>query len=128
MASPLIPGLTDPELEAILNAGKEAGARTASWIMLRLPREVAPLVTEWLEAHMPDRAERVLSKLREMHGGKLYDANWHTRMRGEGVYADMVAKRFDLAVGRLGLKTRSPAMRRDLFRAPARDANQLSLF
>ena len=84
MASPMIPALTDPELEAILQAGKTAGARTASWIMLRLPREVAPLVEEWLRVHMPDRADRILTRLREMHGGKLYDARWHHRMRGTG--------------------------------------------
>lgn len=128
MASPMIPALTDPELEAILTAGKAAGARTASWIMLRLPREVAPLVTEWLHAHFPNRADRILSRLREMHGGQLYDATWHRRMRGEGHYAEMVAHRFDLAVRRLGLKTSAPPMRNDLFRRPSIDGAQLSLF
>ena len=128
MASPMIPALTDPELEAILQAGKAAGARTASWIMLRLPREVAPLVQEWLHEQMPDRAERVLARLREMHGGQLYDARWHHRMRGTGHYAEMVAQRFELAVKRFGLKTAAPPMRTDLFRKPVMPNAQLSLF
>jgi DNA repair photolyase len=128
MASPVVPALTDPELEAILEAGKAAGARTATWIMLRLPREVAPLVTEWLQTHMPDRAERILHRLREMHGGALYSAQWHKRMRGEGHYADLIAQRFEVAIKRLGLKTSSAPMRVDLFRKPIGDPSQLSLF
>ncbi len=128
MASPLIPALTDPELEAILRAGRDAGARTASWIMLRLPREVSPLVQEWLAQHYPDRAARIMSRLREMHGGKEYDATWHRRMRGEGPYAEMVAARFEVAVKRLGLGKSAPPMRCDLFRAPQKETAQLALF
>lgn len=128
MASPMIPALTDPELEAILAAGKEAGARTASWIMLRLPQEVSPLVQEWLEQHYPNRAGRIMSRLREMHGGKTYDATWHRRMRGEGPYAEMVAQRFAVAIRRLGLKSNAPPMRCDLFRAPVLVGGQMSLF
>lgn len=128
MASPMIPALTDPELEAILAAGRDAGARHASWIMLRLPREVSPLVQEWLALHYPDRAERIMSRLREMHGGKEYDATWHRRMRGEGPYAEMVAQRFKVAIKRLGLKTNAPPMRCDLFRAPVLPGAQLDLF
>ncbi|MEM6305932.1 MAG: PA0069 family radical SAM protein [Pseudomonadota bacterium] len=128
MASPMIPALTDPELEAILRAGRDAGARHASWIMLRLPLEVSPLVQEWLAAHFPDRAERILSRLREMHGGKEYDATWHRRMRGEGPYADMVAQRFEVAIKRLGLKAAAPPMRCDLFRPPREETAQMSLF
>ena len=127
MASPMVPGLTDPELEAILEAGKSAGARTASWIMLRLPREVSPLWQEWLAEHYPDRAARVMSKLREMHGGRDYDARWGHRMRGTGSYAEMVAHRFKLAVKRLGLRTEAPPMRTDLFRPPVAPSAQLSL-
>ncbi|MEL6449961.1 MAG: PA0069 family radical SAM protein [Pseudomonadota bacterium] len=128
MASPMVPALTDPELEAILEAGKTAGARTASWIMLRLPREVSPLWQEWLAVHYPDRAGRVMARLREMHGGKDYDARWGTRMRGEGPYAEMVAHRFTLAIKRLGLKETAPAMRTDLFQPPRAQSDQLSLF
>ncbi|APE43273.1 radical SAM protein [Sulfitobacter alexandrii] len=128
MASPLIPALTDPELEAILAAGRDAGARHASWIMLRLPREVSPLVQDWLATHYPDRADRIMARLREMHGGKEYDATWHRRMRGEGPYAEIIARRFDVAIRRLGLDLRSGPMRCDLFRPPSRDTAQLSLF
>lgn len=126
MASPMIPALTDPELETILRLGRDAGARYASWIMLRLPREVSPLVQEWLAAHYPDRAERIMSRLREMHGGKEYDAAWHRRMRGEGPYAEMVSQRFKVAVKRLGLGTKAPPMRCDLFRAPRAETAQMS--
>ncbi|MBM05759.1 MAG: radical SAM protein [Oceanibulbus sp.] len=128
MASPMVPALTDPELEAILTAGRDAGARHASWIMLRLPREVSPLVQEWLATYYPDRAERIMARLRDMHGGKEYDAGWHKRMRGEGPYAQMVAQRFDLAVKRLGLTRAGVPLRCDLFRPPSEKGDQLSLF
>ncbi|UOA31852.1 hypothetical protein DSM110093_01627 [Sulfitobacter sp. DSM 110093] len=128
MASPMVPALTDPELEAILAAGRDAGARHASWIMLRLPREVSPLVQEWLATHYPDRAERIMARLRDMHGGKEYDAGWHKRMRGEGPYAQMVAQRFNLAVKRLGLTRAGVPLRCDLFRPPSEKGDQLSLF
>ncbi len=128
MASPMIPALTDPEMESILRMGRDAGARHASWIMLRLPREVSPLVQEWLAVHYPDRAERIMARLREMHGGKEYDATWHRRMRGEGPYAEMVAQRFAVAVKRLGLGTKGSPMRCDLFRAPVAETAQMSLF
>lgn len=128
MASPMVPALTDPELERILEAGKAAGARHASWIMLRLPREVSPLVQEWLAQHFPDRAERILSRLREMHGGALYDAAWGKRMRGSGHYAEMVEQRFQLAIKRSGLKANAASLRTDLFRAPILAGAQLSLF
>ena len=128
MASPMVPALTDPELEAILEAGSAAGARTASWIMLRLPREVAPLVEEWLRTHLPDRADRILSRLREMHGGALYNAKWHERMRGTGAYAEMVAQRFNIAIKRFGLRSTAPPMRTDLFRPPVLQGAQMRLF
>lgn len=128
MASPLIPALTDPELEAILEAGAKAGAHHASWIMLRLPREVSPLVQDWLAQHLPNRAGRIMARLREMHGGRDYDARWGHRMRGEGAYADMIARRFALAIKRLGLLSRADPLRCDLFRAPYPATAQLSLF
>ncbi|WP_353472279.1 PA0069 family radical SAM protein [Salipiger sp. H15] len=128
MASPMVPALTDPELEKILEAGAEAGACSASWIMLRLPLEVAPLWRAWLEEHYPGRAGRVMARLREMHGGQDYSAEWHRRMRGEGTYAQLIAQRFDKAVRRLGLDAEQPPLRCDLFRAPPRAGDQLSLF
>lgn len=128
MTSPIVPGLTDHELEDLLQAGKDAGADAASWIMLRLPREVSALWQEWLAAHEPARAEKVMSRLRDMHGGRDYDPRWGHRMRGEGEYAGMVAKRFKLAVKRLGLATQSAPLRCDLFAKPPQSGDQLSLF
>ncbi|RBW57799.1 PA0069 family radical SAM protein [Ruegeria sp. A3M17] len=128
MTSPLIPGLTDHELETMLDAGADAGADAASWIMLRLPREVSELWQSWLQQHEPARAEKVMSKLREMHGGRDYDPRWGHRMRGEGEYAGLVAKRFKLAVKRLGLATKTPPLRCDLFSRPAQAGDQLTLF
>ena len=127
MASPMIPALTDPEMEAILAAGRDAGAQYASWIMLRLPLEVSPLVKEWLAKHFPDRKDRIMSRLREMHGGKEYDSSWHKRMCGEGPYAEMIATRFKLALKRLGMARVAPPMRCDLFTPPVLAGTQLSL-
>ncbi len=128
MSSPVIPGLTDPEIEAILQAGAEAGAGAASWIMLRLPREVSPLWQEWLARHYPDRAKRIMGLIREMHGGKDYDATWGRRMRGTGPYAMLVAQRFQAIARRLGLDQPQPALRCDQFAPPAERQAQLSLF
>ncbi len=128
MVSPVVPALTDPEIEAILAQGREAGADAASWIMLRLPQEVSPLWREWLEEHYPDRAARVMARLREMHGGKDYDSSWHRRMRGEGHYAQIIGKRFDLAARRLGLDGKRAPLRCDLFQRPPEAGDQLALF
>jgi len=128
MLAPVIPGLTDHELEPILAAVKEAGAVAASHIALRLPREVSGLFQDWLSAHMPDRAAKIMGRVREMHGGRDYDPAFGRRMRGEGIWADLLAQRFQKAVARLGLATRLPPLRCDLFRPPARAGDQLSLF
>lgn len=128
MTSPVVPGLTDHELENLLEAGCDAGADSASWIMLRLPREVSQLWQEWLEVHEPNRAAKVMARLREMHGGKDYDPRWGHRMRGEGVYAEMIAKRFKTTVERLGLATKTPVLRCDLFAKPPQVGDQLDLF
>lgn len=128
MTSPVIPGLTDTEIERLLKAGAEAGAIAASWIMLRLPLEVSPLFQEWLATHYPDRANRVMSHVRAMRGGKDYAADWGRRMRGSGPYAELVARRFDLACAKYGLVKRMNALRCDLFKAPVQKGDQLSLF
>ena len=128
MVSPVVPGLTDPELERILQAAARAGADAASWIMLRLPWEVSELFAEWLAAHYPDRAAKVMARLREMHGGKPYSAEWGKRMRGEGHYAEMIAGRFRLACKRLRLDRPQPDLRCDLFRPPLRKGDQMRLF
>ncbi|TFL17811.1 PA0069 family radical SAM protein [Jannaschia formosa] len=128
MVSPTIPGLTDHEVEAILRAARDAGAQAASMIPLRLPLEVAPLFEEWLREHVPDRARKVLNRVREFHGGKLYDAGFGHRMRGRGGHADLLQARFHRACGELGLAYRLPALRTDLFEVPARAGDQLALF
>ncbi|MEM6277503.1 MAG: PA0069 family radical SAM protein [Pseudomonadota bacterium] len=127
-ASPMIPGLTDHELEAILEAGARAGARAASWVMVRLPFEVAQLFRDWLEREVPGQAAKVIGRVREAHGGKDYDPAWHKRMRGEGLYAQMIAQRYKVATGRLGLADDMPQLRTDLFRVPPRPGDQLTLF
>jgi len=128
MVAPVVPALTDAELEAILTAAAEAGAQAASWIMLRLPLEVSGLFRDWLTEHYPQRAGRVMARLREMHGGKDYSADWGRRMRGQGHYARLVAARFDVAVRRLGLAKTLPELRTDLFRVPPKPGDQLELF
>ena len=128
MVSPVVPALTDHELETILAAGRDAGAIAASWIMLRLPQEVSPLFRDWLQTHYPDRAARVMGRVRSVHGGKDYDAEWGRRMTGEGVFAQLIARRFEVATKRLGLAHRLPPLRCDLFRLPPRPGDQLSLF
>ncbi|WP_243405009.1 PA0069 family radical SAM protein [Pelagivirga sediminicola] len=128
MTSPIIPGLTDHEIEGLLRAGRDAGAIAASWVMLRLPLEVAPLFVEWLEDHFPDRAARVMGHVRAMQGGKDYDSQFGTRMRGTGPYADMIAQRFAAALRRYGYARKLPDLRTDLFGPPAQAGDQLSLF
>jgi DNA repair photolyase len=128
MASPMIPGLSDSELEGILEAGREAGAKAASLISLRLPREVSPLFQDWLAQHYPDRAAKVMARVRELHGGKNYDAEWGKRFRGQGIWANLMDRRFKLAVARLGLDRALPPLRTDLFAPPPRKGDQMSLF
>lgn len=128
MVAPLIPVLTEPELERILAAARDAGARAASYILLRLPHEVAPLFRDWLDRHAPGRAAHVMARLREMRGGKDYDAEWGKRMVGEGIHAELVARRFAVALGRLGLAERLAPLDRSRFGPPPRAGDQLSFF
>ena len=127
MLAPVIPGLTDHELESIVAAAAGAGAGSAEWILLRLPGEVRDLFAEWLAEHRPGRAAAVMARLREMHGGREYDSRWGKRMRGDGVHARLIAQRFDLAVRRAGLARDAAPLRCDLFRVPGR-GEQLDLF
>lgn len=128
MVAPLIPVLTEPELEAILAAARDAGASAASWILLRLPHEVAPLFRDWLARHEPGRAAHVMNRLREMRGGADYDSGWGTRMRGEGAFADLLARRFAIATRRLGYARDLPPLDTARFGPPPRPGDQLSLF
>ncbi len=127
MAAPMIPALNDHELEGILERAAEAGARQAGYVVLRLPLEIKDLFREWLEVHQPGRAAHVMSLIRSMRGGKDYDAEWGKRMKGTGVYADLIAKRFKLACERLGLNKEWTPTRTDLFKPPPAAGDQLRL-
>ncbi|MEO1317813.1 MAG: radical SAM protein, partial [Pseudomonadota bacterium] len=124
--SPLIPGLTDHELERLAEAAAAAGAEAANYTMLRLPLEVAPLFRDWLARERPERAKKVMGLVRDMHGGRDYDPAWGKRLKGEGVMAQLIARRFELACRRHGLGD-LPALRTDLFAPPSEPGDQLSL-
>jgi DNA repair photolyase len=116
--SPVIPFINEPELERILEAAARAGARSAFSVVLRLPWEVNPLFQQWLETHFPDRAARVMARVREMRGGQDYDATFGKRMRGEGVWAALLRQRFEKAVARLGLNRERVELDHSAFRRP----------
>ena len=128
MVAPIIPGLTDHEMEAVLEAGRAAGAEDAGYVMLRLPLEIKTLFEEWLHEAVPMRAERVLSLVREVRGGQLNNTEWGTRMRGTGPYAALIAKRFETAKNRLGFPGLHTGLDISAFRRPPKAGDQLSLF
>ena len=129
MFAPVIPALNDTEMESVLEAAKEAGAKNAHYVMLRLPHELDELFTDWLHQHVPLRANHVLSLLRQSRGDKMNDARFHHRMKGQGLFADMISQRFKLAVKRLNLQERS-LLDTSKFRVPITQTStpQLSLF
>ncbi len=127
LVAPVIPALTDHELEGILEAAAGAGAGWAGYVLLRLPHEVKDLFREWLAAHYPERAGHVMSVLRQMRGGADYDARFGTRLRGSGALAELLRRRFAVACRRLGLRTSHPSPDTAAFRAPSRAQSQLSL-
>ena len=127
MVAPIIPALNDAEIEAILSTARDAGAREAGYVALRLPLELKDLFREWLETEFPDRAARVISLLRSMHGGQDYVAQFGHRQRGSGPYADQIAARFRLAIARLGLNQRKLGLRTDLFVRPVPPGGQMRL-
>jgi DNA repair photolyase len=116
--APVIPGLTDHELPAILEAARDAGARRATYIALRLPHTVKDVFIDWLDAHESGKKERVLSRMREMRGGKLYDARFGVRGRGEGLFADQLHQLFEVTARRLGLNREEFALSHEHFRRP----------
>lgn len=131
MAAPMIPTLNDFELEAILQASSDAGAQQATYIMLRLPREVEALFAEWLDVHAPGKKDRVLSLLRQSRDGALNDAHFTSRMTGMGVHARLLSQRFHVACKKLGLKPADAKgfdLRSDLFTRPPKVGDQLGLF
>ena len=128
LVAPVVPGLTDHEMERILDAAAAQGVTEARYILLRLPLEVAPLFKEWLLRAYPDRYRHVMSLLRSMRGGKDYDAEFGQRMTGAGAYAWQIGRRFELAAKRHGLNAERRRLRSDLFAAPQLAGAQMSLF
>ncbi|WP_406856609.1 PA0069 family radical SAM protein [Alsobacter sp. KACC 23698] len=128
MVAPIIPAVNDPEIEAILAAAAAAGAREAGYVLLRLPHEVRDLFREWLLEHHPGKLRHVLSLIRSTRGGKDYDAKWGERMTGDGPYAWMIGRRFEIAAEKLELNKRRLKLRTDLFTPPKRAGEQLTLF
>ena len=127
MVAPIIPALTDDEIERILAAACEAGVGTAGYVLLRLPLEVNMLFREWLAAHAPLKAARVMSLVRQTRGGRDYDSTWGERLKGTGAYAELISRRFRLACKRLGLNERDWTFDTGLFHPPPRAGDQLPL-
>ncbi len=124
MVAPTIPGLTDHELPEILEACAEAGAKRAGYILLRLPHGVKDVFTGWLDAHEPGKKARILDRLRELRGGKLYDSRWGTRATGEGIFAEQTKQLFEISCRRVGLNQERFELSTEHFRKPG---EQLSL-
>ena len=135
LVAPIIPFINDHEIEDVVAAAGQAGAQALNYVLLRLPLEVAPLFTEWLKVHFPDRAKRVLAAVRDTRGGSLYRSLWYQRMQGQGEIAELIRTRFRRALKAHGLNGCAlPSVRTDLFEAPAplamktRNECQMELF
>jgi DNA repair photolyase len=126
--APIIPFVNEPEIEQIIEAAAEAGARSVHWTVVRLPWEVSPLFEDWLQQHYPDRAARVMARIRDMRGGRNYDADFATRMKGAGAWAELIRQRVVKAGQRHGLGRETPALDFSAFRPPGRDGRQGTLF
>jgi DNA repair photolyase len=129
LVAPVIPAITDHEMEDILAAAKEAGAGSAGYVLLRLPHEVKILFREWLAEHYPDRAKHVMSLINQTRGGKDYDAEFGRRMTGTGPYAELLRTRFELARRKCGFDDAHERheLATEFFRPPAADQSQLTL-
>jgi DNA repair photolyase len=125
MTAPVIPAITEHEMPKILKAARDAGASVAGFVVLRLPWAVAPIFEKWLDEHFPDRKEKVLNRIRDLRGGKLYDSRWGVRGRGEGIFAEQIQAIFDVTCRKLGLNERSLDLSTAAFR---RRGQQASLF
>jgi DNA repair photolyase len=125
LLAPVVPGLTDHEIPSLIQAAVAAGATSAGFVTLRLPHAVAPLFEQWLENHFPDRKEKVLNRLRALRGGKLYDAQFGKRMRGEGIFADQIETLFDVSCRKYGMTNDRSELSTTAFRRPG--GQQLSL-
>lgn len=126
MVAPVIPGLNDHEMPSIIKAAAEAGARAAAYIAVRLPYAVKDLFENWLERHFPDRKDKVLNRIREIRGGKLYDSQFHARMRGEGIYAEQLESLFRAACRQAGINRSRLELSTAAFRRPS--SGQMNLF
>ncbi|MCP4646070.1 MAG: PA0069 family radical SAM protein [bacterium] len=126
LVAPVIPGLNDEEIPALLKAAADAGARSAGTEVLRLPHAVAPLFEDWLERHMPDRKSKILNRIRAMRGGKLNDSRFGSRMSGEGLFAEQIANLFVVAARKYGIDQPDAPLSAESFRRPG--GRQLSLF
>ena len=127
MVAPIVPGLTDSEIERILETARSAGASEAGYVLLRLPLEIKDIFREWLASEFPDRADRVINLLRSMHGGQDYVSEFGRRQKGNGPYAEQIALRFRLALKRLALNERRHTLRLDLFTRPVGKGQQMPL-
>jgi DNA repair photolyase len=125
MVAPVVPAITDFEMPAILRAARDAGATRAGFVVLRLPWAVAPLFEQWLTEHFPDRKDKVLNRIRDLRGGKLYDPEWHVRGRGKGIFAEQIGSVFDITCRKLGLNETDVELSAASFRRPTA---QTSLF
>jgi DNA repair photolyase len=128
LVAPIIPAINDSEIERILDAAYEHGAREAGYVLLRLPLEVKDLVQDWLMTHYPDKLRHVMSLVKQTRGGKAYDATWGQRQVGSGPVAWMIGRRFELAAAKRGFNLKRTKLRTDLFAPPASAQAQLSLF
>ncbi len=126
--APVVPGITDHEIEAIVAAAAARGARSISFIPMRLPHEVAPLFEQWLESHYPERKAKVMSIIRQMRGGRRNDPQFHSRMRGQGPWAELIRTRLNIAARKAGMKKSKLKLRTDLFRRPLIRGSQLEMF
>jgi DNA repair photolyase len=123
MVAPVVPAITDHEMPKILAAARDAGATQAGFVVLRLPWAVAPLFEKWLDEHFPDRKDKVLNRVRDLRGGKLYDAQWGVRGRGTGIFAEQIESIFDVTCRKLGLNERRSELSTEAFRRPTPQAS-----
>ncbi len=128
MVAPIVPGLNDHEIERILEAARDCGARSAEYVLLRLPIELKQLFREWLASEFPDRARRIIGRLQSAHGGNDYRSEFSIRQRGSGPYAEQIAQRFALAKKRMKMNDNRPPLNHNAFRAPGPTEGQLQLF
>jgi len=127
LIAPVVPGLNDAEIPRLLAAAAQAGARSAAWVLLRLPKPVDELFDRWLAEHYPERREKVLGRIRETRAGRLSDAKFGRRMRGQGEYAEQIAALFAVAARKQGLDAPLPALSAAAFRRPPAAGDQLRL-